>query len=283
MIKKIVLLLSFCFLINPCFAVGQDKYAFVSAVEQKLFGSQFKSEDINKRLNRIEINVFGIKSGGTPLNRINKLKTVFGQEEKKIEPVQKTQPQNKPVQKPPSHKKVQEENLTVRYAVVDDIEKKVLNHTYTQDDIYRRLGRLETVVFSNTINAPLNKRVENLKNAVYGKDKSGNTQIAQKDPTTLNDESISLLLGKMETDTFNRTYPNEPVDTRLSRLEMQLFNSASPEDPVNDRIERLSAVISARPTNELYKDMSAIRQYQDMTTKISAAAILLLLIKGLLF
>lgn len=281
MIKKIVLLLSIFFLMNPCFAASQDKYVFVSTVEQKLFGTQFKSEDINKRLNRIETSVFGIKSSGTPINRINKLKTIFGQEEKTSIPAKK--PQNKPVQKSAFNKKTQEEDLSVRYAVVDDLEKKVLNYTYPKDNIYRRLSRLETVVFSRPTNASLNERVENLKNAVYGKNKSDNTQFAQKDSAALNDESINLLLAKMETDTFSQTYPNDSVDTRLSRLEMQLFNSASPEDPVNDRIERLSAVISARPTNELYKDMSAMRQYQDLTTKISAAAILLLLIKGLLF
>jgi hypothetical protein len=112
---------------------------------------------------------------------------------------------------------------------------------------------------------------------------SSNNDNTPDESAQISDESVRLLLDRMENDVFSMTYPNEPAESRLSRLEIKLFNSASPEDPVNDRIERLSAVVSARPTNELYKDMASIRQYQDVTAKISAAALLLLLIKGMLF
>lgn len=283
MLSRIILLLSFILLINPCFAAVLDKYPFVTAVEQRLFGTKFQGESIEKRLNRVETNVFGLKSNATTTVRITKLQTVFGQINIPSKPANKVQV--KPVSKTNTPKKPQIEDSTVKYAIVDEMEKKVLNRTFTKDNIYRRLTRLETVVFSRSVDAPLSDRVERLKLSIYGNVKTSNNSNnnLSDEPPQLSDESVNLLLNKMENDVFSMTYPNEPVEPRLSRLETKLFNSASPEDPVNDRIERLSAVISAIPTNELYKDMSSVRQYQDMTAKVSAAALLLLLIKGMVF
>lgn len=290
MLKKIVLFISILLLINPCFAAVTDQYAYVSALEQKLFGTKFQSENINKRLNRLESDVFGIKSSATVQVRINKLKTAFVQFEKSSVPVKATQ--KKPVSpKTASIKLKQPQKLVkleppVKYAAVDEIEKKVLNRTFDKEDIYKRLNRLEIVVFSRTMNGALNERVENLKQTVFGNGQISqvNTKESpQNQVPQLSDDSVNLLLKRMETDIFNQTFPNEPVDARLSRLETKIFNSSSPEDSLNDRIERLSAVISARPTNELYNDMASVRQYQSMTNKISAAALLLLIMQGLLF
>ncbi|MDD3013236.1 MAG: hypothetical protein PHC34_05985 [Candidatus Gastranaerophilales bacterium] len=257
--------------------------SFVSSVEQKLFGTKFQGEDVNKRLGRIETNVFGLKSNGTTTVRINKLKTVFGQIEISPKSANKVQP--KPVSKTNTSQKMQNEDSSVKYAIVDDMEKKVLNHIYPNDNIYRRLSRLETVVFSRSMNTPLSDRVDKLKIAVFGNVKTTTSSSfnSEDDISQLSNESVNLLIDKMENDIFSTTYSNELLESRLSRLEIKLFNSASPEDPVNDRIERLSAVISARPTNELYKDMASLRQYQDMSAKVSAAALLLLLLKGMLF
>jgi len=283
MLPRIILLISLILFINPCFAAVQDKYPFVSAVEQRLFGTKFQGESVDKRLNRIETNVFGLKNSGTVTVRITKLQTVFGQINVPSKPAVNTK--IKPVSKINTTQKIQNEDSNIKYTIVDEMEKKILNRTYTKDNIYRRLSRLETVVFSGTINAPLSERVERLKLAIFGNSKTANNNNNNsfEESPQLSDESVRLLLDRMENDVFSTSYPNEPVESRLSRLETKLFNSASPEDPVNDRIERLSAVVSARPTNELYKDMSSVRQYQDVTAKISAAALLLLLIKGMLF
>jgi hypothetical protein len=277
MLKKFILLIAVFLIISPCFAAVQDNSSYLSSVELKLFGTKFAKETITKRLDRIEKDVFGIKSSGTQTVRIAKLKTVFKPTSSQI--VKKAPVKKKNIT--PVKQIKQNPAPNIKYTMVDEIEKKVLKKTFSNEDIERRLSRLETIVYGGSVNASLNSRVDNLKTTVFKNNQS--TAEQSYSATQLNSDSVNMLLSKMERDVFNQVYSNDAVESRLSRLEMNIFNSASPEDTVDDRVERLSAVIAARPTEELYKDMSSLRQYQTTTTQISAAAILLLLIQGLLF
>lgn len=291
---KKILLFVICLVIFSCgqvFAISDADY--LSSVESKLFNAQFQYEPLNSRLERLEKNVFGKVNTGTSQQRTAKLRQVF---ENLTPPAQKiTQPNNIPQNKtqnpysPPS--KIQPAKSTqsipkiqdpmAQYPIVDEMESQVLSKVFSRDDIYKRLDRLELVVFNRNFSDPLNDRVERLRNTVLG-NASGN-QTTNNQNSQLDNASIDIVLTKLETQTFNMTYQNEPVESRLARLETQIFNQTSPEDDVDSRLERLVTVVSAQPTSELYNDMAQIRQYQMLGSRVTAAAVIMMLIKGLFF
>ena len=173
--------------------------------------------------------------------------------------------------------------LPVKYPIIEQMELKILGKTYINDDIAKRLDRLEIAVFHGVNSDNLSNRVEKLKTAILNKQEKPKEQYEEEnvDNPAMDADSINALLDKLETETFKTTYPNESTESRLDRLENKIFNNTSSDNSISNRIERLSAVITAQPSNDLYKDASQLRQYQQVGTGITAAAILLLLIRGL--
>ncbi|OGI25906.1 MAG: hypothetical protein A2287_06720 [Candidatus Melainabacteria bacterium RIFOXYA12_FULL_32_12] len=278
------------FVISLFFICGLEVKAYsdidyISIAEQNLFSTQFKAEPVNNRLNRLEIDVFGkINSKDTAQQRVQKLKKALGDFNNTSQPTQSI----KPI--PENKAKITPQNALAQYPMVDEIEKQVLNKTFQQEDIYKRLDRLELVIFNQNFNDPLNNRVERLKTTVIGSQNNSissnnHNQANSLDNSTMpiDSESINVVLSQLEKQTFNTVYQNEPVETRIDRLENHVFNQTSPEDDTNSRVERLATVIAAQPANELYKDMSQLRQYQSVGTGLTAAALIMMLIKGFFF
>lgn len=57
------------------------------------------------------------------------------------------------------------EEVEIGYPAIDELEKKILGGVYAQEDVYQRLNRLETKVFGQATNEPLDERVDRLKAA----------------------------------------------------------------------------------------------------------------------
>ena len=263
---------------------------YISDAEQNLFNVQYRAETVNNRLNRLETNVFGnVNNKITTAQRVQKLKSALGSFNQPAQTQQSVQPQ-KII--PPQLNQVTNipKNDLEQYPVIDEVEKQVLNKIFQQENIYKRLDRLELVIFNRNFNDPLNSRVERLKTTVIGTQNNSMASnnyspasLSNNSAMPMDSNSTSTVLSQLEKATFNASYQNEPVEARLDRLEMQVFNQTSPEDEVDSRVERLATVISAQPTNELYKDMSQLRQYQSVGAKVTAAAMVMFLIKGLFF
>lgn len=285
----LVLVISlFCFCYPEVKAYSDTDY--ISDAEQNLFSTQYRTETVNSRLNRLEINVFGkANSKYTSPQRVQKLKSALGSFNQPIQPQQLTQPQ-KIIQPQPNLITNTPKNALEQYPIVDEIEKQVLNKTFQQENIYKRLDRLELVIFNKNFNDPLSSRVDRLRDTVIGTQNNSTASnnyspasLSDNSAMTMDSDSTGAVLSQLEKVTFNASYQNEPTEARLDRLEMQIFNQTSPDDEVDSRVERLATVISAQPTNELYKDMSQLRQYQSLGAKMTAAAMVMFLIKGLFF
>lgn len=254
--------------------------SFISTAEKRLFSTEYKNDTTVNRLNRIELIIFGHKKAGTEQQRIQAIKNVLGS----LEPKKSKNPAiNTPIKviKPTQNIKP---SPMENYPVIDEIEKKILNKNFLNDNVYSRLDRLEIAIFNHKFSEPLNVRTERLRATVHGmKDLQEQKSSSTVPALSLNDENIKSILTRLEKETFKTSYEVEPVESRVARLENSVFNEISPEDNIEDRVNRLAAVISAQPSNELYKDMSKLRQYQTATQQLTAAALLIMLIKGLLF
>lgn len=165
------------------------------------------------------------------------------------------------------------------YPIIKDMEIRVLGRYYSDEDIYDRLNKLETTLYGKNSAKPLSDRVDDLKSTVFGNIPSDNN-----DNTALSTEvSLNNLLNELENELFKVTYPNETVEERVSRLEKSIFDSSSESYPVNERLERISAVVKAKPSGELNKDMAQLRTYQSSAKGLTLLAIILMIIAGAAF
>ena len=274
-IAKIIGFLIILILFSSQSSFGIDNKAFISNVEQKLYNTKFSTETIIKRLDRIEESVYGKTSKLSIEKRIAKLEGTFPSQSTKDDTARVSlQKQNL----------IGNNNNSIKYPLIDQMEQKVMGRTFAGDIINKRLERLEIAVFNGVSKASLSDRVEKLQSKVLNRQENTSQQNEEADSSDppMDSQTINTLLSKMETETFKTTYSNESPEARLDRLENKIFNKTSPDSSINDRADRLSAVITAQPSNDLYKDASQLRQYQQVGTGITAAAILLMIIRGLL-
>lgn len=174
------------------------------------------------------------------------------------------------------------------YPVVSMMENKVLGSSFQKEDIYKRLDRLEIKLFGAVSNKSLSDRVDFLSSAVLGesenpRDKEDSEGISSDDSYSAdNPDQLNDLLFQLEKQLLNQTYPNDDTETRISRLESNIFNEKSDNYPIEERINRVAAVVKAEPSNELYKDMAQLKNYQDLGQGVSLAALLIMIIVGII-
>ena len=178
------------------------------------------------------------------------------------------------------------------------METKVLGQSYKKEDIYKRLGRLETKIFGSVSKKTLSDRVDDLSKIVTGSNNnseeddyssprsssfsSDNESYSESYSPSSDDESLNNLLNQMEKQLLNQVYPNDTRETRVARLERYLFNNSSDEYSMNERMERLATVIKAQPSNEIYQNAGLLNNNQLAGNGIGLAAIILMIMAGLL-
>ena len=183
-------------------------------------------------------------------------------------------------------------DISEDYPTVDKIELRVLGSSYPREDIYNRLGRLETKLFGTVSKKSLSDRVDDLSKATIGANNnsieeednsaSSSKSSSENDSSSSSEESLNNLLNQMEKKLLNQVYPNDTTDTRVARLEQYLFKNSSDNYTMDERIERLATVIKARPSNEIYKDANLLKNSQLASTGLSLATIILMIVAGLL-
>ena len=189
-------------------------------------------------------------------------------------------------------------DISEDYPVVDEMETKVLGQSYKKEDIYKRLGRLETKIFSSVSKKTLSDRVDDLSKIVTGSNNnseeddyssprsssfsSDNESYSESYSPSSDDESLNNLLNQMEKQLLNQVYPNDTRETRVARLERYLFNNSSDNYSMNERLERLATVIKAQPTNEIAQDIDLLNNGKLANNGIGLAAIILMIVAGLL-
>jgi len=166
------------------------------------------------------------------------------------------------------------------YPVVREMEIRVYSRDFAEEDIYKRIERLETTLFGDVSQKSLSDRVDSLKAAVLG---MSNNESNDLNSSSEDEESLKNLLAQMESQLMNQVYSDDPVEARVSRLENYIFNQSSESYPMSERIERIAAVVKAKPSGELNKDMAQLRNYQTAEQGVTLLALILMIVAGLAF
>ena len=279
----------------PMISIGANSN--ITEVETSVFGYDYKNESDIKRIERLERYLYGTKKNGDIDKRLNDIKTDIGFTSK-----------NKQKNKLPtsSDKKLSEnlnqslnnelmglkENSTVDYPIVDSMEKEVFKTIYKNEDIYKRLDRLEEKVFNSKSTASLNERVNKLASAIspmkntannmnnysYSSDEL-NEYYAKSGLETVNDQSLPFQLAVLEQELLRNIYDNDNIANRLTRLEQKLFKRTFQSDNDISRLQRIMVAYDAKKNSYKYENN---RKMQNVATFSQIGGILLMILAILL-
>ena len=176
--KKLVLFIIFLAFINTPIQGVTTNSTLLDKIENSIFGYTYSDEADDKRISRIEENVYGQTSQGQIQNRIAKLKKdlladLIGQQ---IEPKVDTFEDEE--------FELDQEELAesehVDYPVINEMEKNIFNQEYKNDKIKDRLTRLENKCFKKAYaDEDLSTRVDRLKAHIKPKEFIANNMETQ--------------------------------------------------------------------------------------------------------
>lgn len=291
--KKFILIL-ICIIFFNLVAMADN--STLTTIENSIFGTEYKKETDIQRVERIESYLYGNKKSGNLQERIKIIKDDIGYSEPVV-PKKKPSPQPVPSNiknnvNPAATNEIPniKEDATVDYPIVDRMEMEIFKTTYKNDNIYKRLDRLEEKVFNKKSQASLNDRVDKLADVIspaklarmpeqtsYNDPYSGyfqNTNMGQ-----VTDQSMAFQLAALEQELLKGNYTNDNTAVRLNRLENKLFNRTFPSDSDVDRMQRLLVAYNAQRSSYKYENN---RKMQNMATMSQLGGILLMLLAILL-
>lgn len=288
----LTLFLIFTLSINA-FAAINTKEA-LSMIENNIFGYEYKNESDEKRIERIEANIYGEKKSGGIQKRLEAIQADSGimlEEPKPVADNSLNSDKKKQQEKKNNELKNIQEDSSVDYPIVDLMEEEIFHTSYKQENIYDRLSRLEKNVFNAESDADLNTRVDKL-SAVIKPSKmkapvfEQNYTEKQLDDyyTTsgfepVNNETIPFQLLALEEDLLRKAYSGENNSMRLSRLEQKLFNKTFPNDADTSRMQRIKVAYEAKQNSYKYENN---RRMQNVATATQFGSILLMILAMLL-
>ncbi len=257
----------------------------LTQLENSILKTTYSFDPIEKRLDRLELEVFGDTNSDALFNdRIAKLINTTGfnysnsnhnfNETNKLTNKDEFFNQN-----------LEKEDSTVSYPMVDTLEKEVFNHSFTNDDIYNRLSRLEKEVYKKTSDhLSLSDRIDTLKGSIlnqnplysysdnndevyYSNDSNdihipsywGQQQNPYHNEHIPNQSSIDPYLAQLEDKILKSNFSNESPHQRLSRLENKLFNKNFSSDSDIERLDRLMAVSDAKDNSSIFDNNKLMR------------------------
>lgn len=184
---------------DPFASKADLNYSAVSRVENALYGHTFGNQNISVRLERIEQSLFNTTyKNATPTQRIDNIISNFNQ-----------------LNKYP--------NISAN--ILSRLENKVFNRTYQQNNIERRIERLEQQVFGAVQSGDMDSRYEALVSAV--RNYNAANAITGYMPNTVQPRGLrgiasallnnAIMGGSMtgftpSLDPYNSTYPNSYVN-----------------------------------------------------------------------
>jgi hypothetical protein len=139
------------------------------------------------------------------------------------------------------------DEVEIGYPAIDELERKILGGVYTQEDVYQRLNRLETKVFGQATNEPLDERVDRLKAA------AGISSPANRD------QNIIFGMG-------NKRYNNNYYGYK---------NSYNRYDNYYNEYDRYDE-------DDFYDRQASYGQYRNMSTEASILSLIFMIIQSFL-
>ncbi len=169
--KKFILTLACIFCMTSVANAATDALGTkIDQIEKSYFGYTYPKENNATRLNRLEKAIYGQISKETTNQRVQKL-FVDVQADVVASAGEKTADASTggaSSMNSPQEEELPQAEKDVKYPVVDKIEQKVFNKTFTNEDVYKRLSRLEKQVFKKESKGTLSERVDNLRLSTIG-------------------------------------------------------------------------------------------------------------------
>jgi hypothetical protein len=296
--KKFILIILLIFLMIPPANALVSTSDSITAIENSVFGYDYKNESEIKRLERLEQHLYGQKKSGDVLKRIQNIQNDTGFTSKEEKAFQKP---SSTAQKTPTMKNAQnqqnemmnlKEDSSVEYPIVDKMEQEIFKTTYKNENIYNRLNRLEEKVFKKTSNEDLNSRVNKLSTVVISSaskrreqdsfnytDREMNNYYANSGMQQIDNSNLPFELSVLEEELLKRTYANENTALRLNRIEQKLFNRNFPNDNDVMRLQRALVAYDAKKNSYKY---DSNRRMQNMATMTQLSGILLMILAMIL-
>lgn len=301
----ILLLLLICLCRENVLAQSQFS-PVITKMENSLFGIDYKNQNDELRLKRIEERVYGTTSSKPISQRIAKLSQdlVADQIGQEIKPREDTFADEDAKYKEDTLKA----DSNVNYPIVNKLEDQVFGKENKTLDINKRLANLEQKAFKKTYNDDLNARVERLKAAVLPREKTVDTNdsfdtdsifdqdyLSQDDylhespkdkhnnynakNSVLDDyksgSDITVPLAALERSVLRKSYPDDTVSNRLSRMEAIIFHSSFTQDDPETRMDRISSANRAKKSAKKYDNN---KTSQHMATAMQLGALLLMVL-----
>lgn len=273
----------------------------IDKLENNLFGMTYSNESEQKRIERLEKNIYGAIQNGNINNRLNKISKDLSADEmgNEIEPTKFTEFETEEVA-----------DNTVDYPLINEFERKIFNQEYKNKNLNARLSELEKKVFNKTYpNDSLNERTDRLKTAIhinkqtqnmndymdyltempksyqeyfstpYSNNYSQQTNFAEKEfekELSSGDRAkVSKILNTLEKKILKRTYQHDSNEERIERLEENMFSTSFPQDKMEARLERLALAYQATRTSKKY-DTNKLSQH--MATAMQVGMFLLMIL-----
>jgi hypothetical protein len=225
---------------------GETDYPTVSRMEEKVLGRNYVQEDITRRLERLEKQVFKTIQNGPLADRVDNLRLmVLGDtgnaQATATQPYQQSYGYPKPTysaQGPANQTYTQVPSGQTYAAAPNDF------YNYSQNPGSNYGNAYAGTPISNTqtvYGQPQPGVYQPTQTAPYGQDPNASAYGAGGQPTP----DMLAAMNEVEKQVLGHTYPSEPMEVRLDRLETKIFKSTSPEMSSDDRMQRVIAVSSA--------------------------------------
>ena len=289
--KKCIIIILLLFTINIDVNAQISIQDNITAIENTLFGYDYQGETDEKRVERIEKNLYGQKKNGDLVKRVKNIKNDSGLTFSK-QPSIENNSSSKTLTRKDDDIPELKEDATVEYLIVDKMEEEIFKTTYKNENIYSRLNRLEKSVFNKTSDEDLNSRVDKLASVIRPKTKKmyqqNNYGYSSDDLNSyynnngfepVNDQSMPFQLAALEEDLLRNSYNNDNTSNRLSRLEQKLFNRTFVSDSDVTRLQRIMVAYDAKKNSYKYENN---RKMQNMATVSQIGGILLMILAILL-
>ena len=285
--KKILLLSVILICLTNNFSYGENfntHNAEISKIETNLYGFDYPKDELKRRLERLEVSIYGKVQNGETVKRLNKIISDISANEIGLEI-------------PPSEDTFrEEENLadnTVNYPIVDEIEQKIFNKTFKERDFHTRIVTIERKLFGKIYDVEdYSKRMERIKAEVMPQTIAKEQEPTLKDytDTGLNSLDLSSLSQSRYSSmpfgqrNYTRPYANygdynnqAPVnfDDELAQLEYDTFGTSFNDDDSNTRIKRLKSANKAKKSSSKYDSQ---KFQQRMSTAMEIGAMLLMIL-----
>lgn len=183
-------------------AASGNPFNELKTLERRFFFHEYDHDPLEKRLERIELLVFGSAQDGENTSRLQRLRSAVTLRDK--EAAQRLEEKNRALKTPAVAPKATAPTSSAQYPILQTLEWRALQKTYGTESLDQRLDRLETALLGQPSSAmSYADRIERLKK-IIGIGTTGGTAANPK--TTLPQGPLPRASARRNLSPFNSPY-----------------------------------------------------------------------------